>query len=61
MLKIRKPVIPILITVFLMVNTVLTFTDQMGVYDWIVLLLNLAALVLSFILAIKRYRSLRKI
>ena len=60
-LRIGKLIIPILLIVFLLVNTILTITDQMGTYDWVVFCLNLIALILSVIFIIERTRSLKKL
>ena len=42
--KKRRLLLKISTLAFLFVNMVLTFTDQMGVYDWIVLGLNIISL-----------------
>ena len=44
----------ILIVVFLTVNLILTVTDQMGLFDWIVLILNVASLTVLFFFLKKR-------
>jgi hypothetical protein len=48
------------LTIFLLINTILTFTDQMGVYDWIILVANLAALSLAVILTIRMLKAQRR-
>ena len=35
----------IILIIFLFINTVLTITDQVGIFDWIVLFMNLAAMI----------------
>jgi hypothetical protein len=41
---------------FLLINTVLTFTDQMGLYDYIILAANIACIALFTLIAMK-YRT----
>ena len=43
----KKLFIFIVLVVFLLINTILTVTDRMGIYDWIVLVINLVALFLG--------------
>ncbi len=42
---------------FLLANTVLTFTDQMGFMDYLVLLWNLGLLVLVFLIGFRRKQT----
>ena len=44
---------------FLMINTVLTFTDQMGIYDYIILAANIACIALFTLIAVN-YRTREK-
>ncbi len=45
--------------IFLALNTLLTFTDQMGVYDYIILAANIACIIL-FTLIMVKYRIREK-
>lgn len=42
----------ILLLLFLTVNTILTITDQTGIFDWIILFLNLITVLLSILVII---------
>jgi len=50
----------IILIIFLLVNTVLTVTDQMGILDWIVLFLNLAAMILAIFPMGRLVRPIKK-
>ena len=56
----KKLYIFIILAIFLLINTILTVTDQMGVYDWVVLVANLIALSLTIILTIRTIKLLRE-
>ena len=55
----KKLYIFIVLVIFLLINTILTVTDQMGIYDWIVLSMNLVALFLGIILTIRVIKNIR--
>jgi hypothetical protein len=52
LLKYWRLPVRLLILLFLLANTALTFTDQVGVWDYIILVLNLGALVCLSLAAI---------
>lgn len=56
----KKLYIFIVLIIFLLINTILTVTDQMGIYDWIVLMANLIALFLGLILTIRAIKNIRR-
>ncbi|MFH1513095.1 MAG: hypothetical protein ABIG45_07045 [Bacillota bacterium] len=57
LLDIRKLLWRMLSLAFLAANLILTFTDQLGFYDYLVMGWNIVLLILVFTLAIKRKKA----
>jgi len=43
----KSRIVYIFLILFLVVNTILTITDQIGIFDWIIFFINLVAVTLS--------------
>ncbi|MCJ7665960.1 MAG: hypothetical protein MUO59_04405, partial [Actinobacteria bacterium] len=50
----------IILIIFLFINTILTITDQIGIFDWIVLFMNLASMIPAIFLMRRLIRGTTK-
>lgn len=53
----KSIVIYIMLILFILINAVLTVTDQLGIIDWLTLLFNIVVLVLSILITIALFRK----
>jgi hypothetical protein len=57
LIKKKNLVIYIMLILFILINAILTVTDQMGIIDWVTLLFNIIILVLSILRTILLFKK----
>lgn len=57
LISIKARIIYFMLILFILVNAILTITDQVGVIDWVTLLINIIILVLSIFRTVLLFRK----